>query len=71
MPFPSLSPSQTAVWVNFFFWIIIGVLVIVQRRQASGSKPIVGGPAGGLFGDSGVTAEETEPFFNNPARAQQ
>ncbi|KAM9335897.1 transmembrane protein 179B [Symphorus nematophorus] len=66
----SLQKAETAVWVNFFFWLIIGVLVIVQRRQSSGSKIIVGGPAGGLFGDPGVTAAETEPFFNRPARPQ-
>lgn len=71
-----LYKAETAVWVNFFFWLIIGVLVIFQRRQSSGSKLIVGGyggyggPAGGLFGDSGVTAAETEPFFNRPARPQ-
>ncbi|XP_028284558.1 transmembrane protein 179B [Parambassis ranga] len=69
----SLYKAETAVWVNFFFWLIIGVLVIVQRRQSSGSKTIAGGfsgPAGGLFGDPGVTAAETEPFFNRPARPQ-
>lgn len=72
----SLYKAETAVWVNFFFWLIIGGLVIFQRRQSSGSKLIVGGyggyggPAGGLFGDPGVTAAETEPFFNRPARPQ-
>ncbi|XP_049923940.1 transmembrane protein 179B [Epinephelus moara] len=72
----SLYKAETAVWVNFFFWLIIGVLVLVQRRQSSGSKLIpggyggYGGPAGGLFGDAGVTAAETEPFFNRPARPQ-
>ncbi|XP_039996266.1 transmembrane protein 179B [Xiphias gladius] len=72
----SLRKAETAVWVNFFFWLIIGVLVIVQRRRSTGSKLIVGGfggyggPAGGLFGDPGVTAAETEPFFNRPPRPQ-
>nr|XP_046237178.1 transmembrane protein 179B [Scatophagus argus] len=71
--YSSLYKAETSVWVNFFFWLIIGVLVIIQRRQSSGSKAIVGGyggPAGGLFGDPGVTAAETEPFFNRPARPQ-
>ncbi|XP_034757194.1 transmembrane protein 179B [Etheostoma cragini] len=74
--YSSLYKAETAVWVNFFFWLIIGVLVLVQRRQSSLPKAIVGGyegyggPAGGLFGDGGVTAAETEPFFNNPARPQ-
>ncbi|KAM9827357.1 transmembrane protein 179B [Neosynchiropus ocellatus] len=67
--FDSLLKAETSVWVNFFFWIVIGVLVFLQRRQQSGSKVIIGGPAGGLFGDPGVTAAETEPFFNRAARA--
>ncbi|KAF3836949.1 hypothetical protein F7725_004413 [Dissostichus mawsoni] len=72
----SLHKAETAVWVNFFFWITIGVLVVLQRRQSSVSKIIAagftgyGGAAGGLFGDAGVTAAETEPFFNNPASPQ-
>uniref|UniRef100_UPI0037E953DA transmembrane protein 179B n=1 Tax=Semicossyphus pulcher TaxID=241346 RepID=UPI0037E953DA len=69
----SLYKAETAVWVNFFFWLIIGALVFFQRRQGSGTKVIAGGfggPAGGLFGDPGVTAAETEPFFNRPARPQ-
>ncbi|XP_029976825.1 transmembrane protein 179B isoform X2 [Salarias fasciatus] len=72
----SLHKAETAAWVNFFFWIIIGALVIFQRRESSGAKAIVGGyggyggPAGGLFGDPGVTAAETEPFFNRPVRPQ-
>ncbi|KAM6960247.1 transmembrane protein 179B isoform 1-T2 [Tautogolabrus adspersus] len=71
--YSSLYKAETAVWVNFFFWLIIGGLVFIQRRQSSGSKVIAGGfggPAGGLFGDPGVTAAETEPFFNRPARPQ-
>lgn len=70
----SLSPAyQTASWVNFFFWIFIGALLIFQRRQSSRSKMMAGGlsgPVGSLFGDPGVTAAETEPFFNRPARPQ-
>ncbi|XP_056298569.1 transmembrane protein 179B [Pseudoliparis swirei] len=63
----SLVKAETAVWVNFFLWLIIGALVVFQRRRGSGSKNIAGGsggPAGGLFADAGVTAAETEPFFN-------
>ncbi|KAM3590985.1 uncharacterized protein V6R79_020076 [Siganus canaliculatus] len=71
--YSSLYKAETAVWVNFFFWLIIGAVVMFQRRQSPTSKLIVGGyggPAGGLFGDPGVTAAETEPFFNRPARPQ-
>ncbi|KAM9425103.1 transmembrane protein 179B [Pholidichthys leucotaenia] len=67
-----LHSAETAVWVNFFFWIFIGVLVLLQRRQSLGSKLIPGGsaPAGSLFGDPGTTAEETEPIFNRqPSRS--
>ncbi|XP_051918712.1 transmembrane protein 179B [Hippocampus zosterae] len=71
--FSGLQKAETAVWVNFFFWLLIGVLVIIQRRQNSQSKVITGGlsaPTGGLFAEAGVTAAETEPFFNRPARPQ-
>ncbi|XP_030018617.1 transmembrane protein 179B [Sphaeramia orbicularis] len=68
--YSSLHKAETAVWVNFFFWLIIGGLVFMQRRHSLGTKLIPGGSAGGLFGDPGVTAAETEPFFNRPARPQ-
>lgn len=67
---PLPSPDQTANWVNFFFWLIIGALLLFQRRQSSRSKMMAGGPPGSLFGDPGVTAAETEPFFNRPTRPQ-
>lgn len=69
----NMYKAETAAWVNFFFWIVIGALVIFQGRQSSEAKVIAGGyggPAGGLFGDPGVTAAETEPFFNRQARPQ-
>uniref|UniRef100_A0A3Q3X1A9 Transmembrane protein 179B n=1 Tax=Mola mola TaxID=94237 RepID=A0A3Q3X1A9_MOLML len=66
----NLQKAETAVWVNFFFWLIIGALVILQRCQIYGSKPLVGGPVGKLFADPSVTAAETEPFFNPPAGQQ-
>uniref|UniRef100_A0A668A396 Transmembrane protein 179Ba n=2 Tax=Myripristis murdjan TaxID=586833 RepID=A0A668A396_9TELE len=34
--YSSLYKAETAVWVNFFFWLIIGVLVIIQRGQGFG-----------------------------------
>ncbi|XP_032438041.1 transmembrane protein 179B [Xiphophorus hellerii] len=67
--YTNLHKSETAVWVNFFFWIIIGALVIVQKRQSSGAK-LGPTPAGSLFGEPGSTAAETEPFFNRPPRPQ-
>ncbi|XP_049613788.1 transmembrane protein 179B isoform X2 [Syngnathus scovelli] len=71
--FTGLQKAETAVWVNFFLWLLIGALIFIQRRQSLGPKVItggLGGPTGGLFGDPGVTAAETEPFFNHPARPQ-
>lgn len=69
----SLTPPQTAVWVSFFFWLIIGALVIFQRRQGTRLKMGAGGfggPSGGLFGDPRATSAETEPFFNPDTRPQ-
>lgn len=54
----SLSPAQTAVWVNFFCWIIVVVLVVVQRRWGSDYSTHVEDP--------GASPSETEPFFKRP-----
>ncbi|XP_068164351.1 transmembrane protein 179B [Antennarius striatus] len=66
--YSNLYKAETSAWVNFFFWIIVALLVFFQKRQSSTGR--LSGPAEGLFGDPGVTAEETEPFFNRPARPQ-
>ncbi|XP_012732245.2 transmembrane protein 179B [Fundulus heteroclitus] len=63
--YTNLHKSETAVWVNFFFWLIIGVLVIIQRCRRPGAI-LVPTPTGALFGEPGATAAETEPFFNRP-----
>lgn len=62
----SLSPLtltlyQTSVWVNFFFWLIIGGLVFFQRRK--GSSEYRGGGE-----DAGASPSETEPFLNRPGQ---
>ncbi|XP_077597757.1 transmembrane protein 179B isoform X1 [Stigmatopora nigra] len=71
--YSSLRNAETAAWVNFFFWLLIGALLFMQKRRPSASKVLAGatgGPVGGLFGDPGVTAAETEPFFNRPGNSQ-
>ncbi|XP_071383195.1 transmembrane protein 179B isoform X1 [Centroberyx affinis] len=66
--YTSLHKAETAVWVNFFFWLIIGVLVFIQRGQSSGFK-IFGRHLGGTGAGSGDPGDpgETEPIFNRPA----
>ncbi|KAL4648896.1 transmembrane protein 179B-like [Arapaima gigas] len=34
--FSGLHSAETSAWVNFFFWIIIVVMVIIQKCQGSG-----------------------------------
>ncbi|TNM93764.1 hypothetical protein fugu_001940 [Takifugu bimaculatus] len=66
-----LLKAETAVWVNFFFWLIIGALAVFHRHRSSASKAGgFAGPAGALFGETHGTAEETEPFVNRHARPQ-
>ncbi|XP_061620718.1 transmembrane protein 179B [Phyllopteryx taeniolatus] len=60
--YSGLRKAETAAWVNFFLWLFIGVLFIIQRRQTSGAKVLAGSTDG--------AAGETEPFFNCPARPQ-
>ncbi|KAI7813830.1 hypothetical protein IRJ41_002393 [Triplophysa rosa] len=53
-----LHSAEIAVWVNFFFWMIIAVLVLVQHKRGSEYR------SGEM--DPSVTPSETEPFFNRP-----
>lgn len=55
-----LHSAEIAVWVNFFFWMIIAGLVLVQRNKRLETQ--LGGP------EPSVTPSETEPFFNRPGR---
>ncbi|XP_028843255.1 transmembrane protein 179B-like [Denticeps clupeoides] len=58
-----LQSAQTSVWVNFFCWIIIGILLIFQRRQGN-SEFRSGGE------DVGASPSETEPFFHRPGQTK-
>ncbi|XP_051579933.1 transmembrane protein 179B-like [Myxocyprinus asiaticus] len=60
--YSNLHSAETAVWVNLFFWMIIAVLVLAQRKQ--GSENGSGGD------DPSATPSETEPFFNRPGGPQ-
>uniref|UniRef100_A0A3B3ZCL4 Transmembrane protein 179B n=1 Tax=Periophthalmus magnuspinnatus TaxID=409849 RepID=A0A3B3ZCL4_9GOBI len=50
--YSSLQKAETTVWVSLFLWLMIGGLGLAQRRYS--------------LTDPGVTAAETEPFFNWP-----
>ncbi|KAK7176955.1 hypothetical protein R3I93_001024 [Phoxinus phoxinus] len=58
-----LHSAEIAVWVNFFCWVIIAGLVLLQRKkgseiQSEGEQPSV----------RSTNPSETEPFFNRPGR---
>uniref|UniRef100_A0A672JY76 Zgc:110591 n=1 Tax=Sinocyclocheilus grahami TaxID=75366 RepID=A0A672JY76_SINGR len=62
---PWLSPinvsqfySRLHIWVNFFFWLIIAVVVLLQRNNGSEIRSEGEDPS--------ATPSETEPFFNRP-----
>ncbi|KTF83434.1 hypothetical protein cypCar_00028341 [Cyprinus carpio] len=56
-----LHTAETAVWVNFFFWLIIAVLVLLQRNKGSEIRSEGEDPS--------ATPSETEPLFNRPGRS--
>ncbi|XP_036381656.1 transmembrane protein 179B [Megalops cyprinoides] len=57
-----LHSAEKSVWVNFFFWVLIVAVVMVQRRQASGYRS--------SGDDADWSSSETEPFFHRPSRPQ-
>ncbi|XP_066575085.1 transmembrane protein 179B [Amia ocellicauda] len=59
--YSSLHNAETSVWVNFFFWVLILALLVVQRRQGSEFSGLSGG-------DPEWSASETEPIFHRPSR---
>ncbi|CAL9694226.1 unnamed protein product [Knipowitschia caucasica] len=68
--YSNLHKSETTVWVSLILWLLIGALGFAQRRF---TLTFPGGfelSAGRVLADPGVTAAETEPFFNCPARRQ-
>ncbi|XP_043100977.1 transmembrane protein 179B [Puntigrus tetrazona] len=59
--FSRLHSAETAVWVNFFLWLIIAVLILIQRNKGSEIRSEGEDPS--------ATPSETEPFFNRPGRS--
>lgn len=51
--YSGLYSAERSVWVNFFFWVLIMVGVLVQRRQELQSRSV-------------WSVSETEPFFHRP-----
>ncbi|KAJ8266181.1 hypothetical protein GJAV_G00126880 [Gymnothorax javanicus] len=60
--YSGLHNTEKAVWVNFFFWVLIAALVVAQRRWGSDFRI--------LGQDSDWSSSETEPFFHRPSRPQ-
>ncbi|KAK1797104.1 hypothetical protein P4O66_008499 [Electrophorus voltai] len=61
--FYKLHSAEIAVWVNFFGWMIIAVLVVVQRRWGSDTRS--------RLEDPGASPAETEPFLKQPEWPQR
>ncbi|KAM6949278.1 transmembrane protein 179B [Aplochiton taeniatus] len=64
--YTGLHKAETVVWVNFFFWMIIGVMVTLQRGQRP-EFTMLGGSSGGP-GGLDPSAGETDPFLHRPAQ---
>ncbi|KAL4659975.1 transmembrane protein 179B [Arapaima gigas] len=60
--YSSLQSAEKSVWVNLFFWVLIVIIVSVQRCQ--GSEVMPGGT------NTNWASSETEPFFHRPSRPQ-
>ncbi|XP_018592645.2 transmembrane protein 179B [Scleropages formosus] len=61
--YSGLRNAETSVWVNFFFWIIIVAMVIIQKRQGTELLAAPGDNAGGF-------PSETEPILRRSGRPQ-
>ncbi|XP_012676094.2 transmembrane protein 179B [Clupea harengus] len=59
--YSSLRSAEASVWVNFFFWLIIGGLAFAQRRKGNAEYR-----GGGEV--TGASPSETEPFLQRPGQ---
>ncbi|XP_061086235.1 transmembrane protein 179B [Conger conger] len=59
--YTGLHNTEKSVWVNFFFWVVIVVLVALQRQQGSEVR---------VVREDDWSSSETEPLFQRPARPQ-
>nr|XP_033810710.1 transmembrane protein 179B [Geotrypetes seraphini] len=57
--YTNLYSAESAAWVNFFFWIVVVVLLSIQKRLSSSSAPFQ--PLSGL--DPEWTTSETEAII--------
>ncbi|XP_067877974.1 transmembrane protein 179B-like [Heterodontus francisci] len=45
--YQNFTSAETSTWVNFFFWIVVLALLIVQRKQGDDFKPLNGANSDG------------------------
>uniref|UniRef100_A0AAY4ADU7 Transmembrane protein 179B n=2 Tax=Denticeps clupeoides TaxID=299321 RepID=A0AAY4ADU7_9TELE len=58
--YSGLHSAERSVWVNFFFWMLIIVVISVQRHHVSDFR--------GLGRDAAWSPDETQPFLRHPSR---
>ncbi|KPP59047.1 transmembrane protein 179B-like [Scleropages formosus] len=60
--YSNLQSAEKSVWVNLFFWVLIVIIMSVQRCQGAEVRP--------GRGNMNWTPSETEPFLHRPPRPQ-
>ncbi|XP_020374014.2 transmembrane protein 179B [Rhincodon typus] len=65
--YQNFTSAETSTWVNFFFWLVVLTLLIVQRRQLDGFRPMNGADPEWSTAVAGITSE-TKPLIPSGPR---
>ncbi|MBN3318000.1 T179B protein, partial [Atractosteus spatula] len=60
--YSNLHRAETSVWVNFFLWVLVLVLLVIQKKRGSVFRPL-------SAGDPEWSTSEADPIFPRPSRS--
>nr|XP_006642899.2 PREDICTED: transmembrane protein 179B [Lepisosteus oculatus] len=60
--YSNLHTAETSVWVNFFLWVLVFALLVIQKKRGSEFSPL-------SAGDPEWSTSEADPIFPRPSRS--
>uniref|UniRef100_W5M2I0 Transmembrane protein 179Bb n=1 Tax=Lepisosteus oculatus TaxID=7918 RepID=W5M2I0_LEPOC len=58
--YSNLHTAETSVWVNFFLWVLVFALLVIQKKRGSEFSPL-------SAGDPEWSTSEADPIFPRPS----
>ncbi|XP_072407207.1 transmembrane protein 179B-like [Chiloscyllium punctatum] len=65
--YQNFTSAETSTWVNFFFWLVVLTVLVVQWRRLDGFRPMNGADPEWSTAVAGITSE-TKPLIPSGTR---